>query len=135
MEYFMAYLEDILIAIGLFFMPFVMVIFIAWFRSKTRSKRNQLQADLMAKALEHGQTLSEHLFDEPKRQRNPLNIGVVCIAVGIGIALFLGLLMNSIPSDEVPQVWTIGIIPFLVGVGFLIIHFIEKKKPTDENAK
>jgi len=129
-------IEGVLAVIGIFFVPIVMIILIVWFRNNARNKRYQLQADLAAKLIENGQTLPEKFFDEPKKQRNPLNIGIVCIAVGIGTALFIWLVSGAISGVQlIARASSIGIIPFFIGVAFLIIHFIEKKKMTDENAK
>jgi len=134
MEYLTAILLGSIAIIGVFIAPPAMVILILWLIFSRKNKRNKLRAEVLTKAIEHGQTLPENFFDEPKKQRNPLNIGIILMATGVGISLFLQLLVNSIPGVT-PQVWTVGILPFLVGAAFLIIHFIEKKKPTDENAK
>ena len=130
-------MEGILAIIGIFFVPIVMVILLVWFETNARNKRNQLQADLAKIALEKGQALPEGLFAEPpKKQRKPLNVGIILMAAGVGIALFLWIMKRTtLAGDVMPAVWSVGILPFLIGVGFLIIHFIEKKKATDENAK
>ena len=122
-------------------MPFIFVIIILWLGIEEKRKRNQLQADLYAKALEKGQSIPADLFAEPKKKRKPLNTGIICIAAGIGISLFFWLWSVSFTQlDEiVPVVFrsvaTVGIIPFLIGIAFVIIHFIEKKKDTEEDAK
>jgi hypothetical protein len=93
-------------------------------------KKQPIQADLYAKALEKGQPIPNDLFDS-KRKRNPLNTGIICIAVGIGIALFLWLIAEAEDKLHV----ALGIIPFLIGVAYLIIHFIEKKQKANDNAQ
>ena len=134
-------LESILAIIGIFFLPIIMVVFIVWFRSKDRRKRYQLQAELYAKAIETGQTLPTDLFaemkSESKKKRNPLNTGVICIAVGIGVFLFFWLArgMYLFPDVEMYQVASLGIIPFFIGVAYVIIHFVDKKKNVDEKAQ
>ena len=125
-------LAQALVIIG----PFVMVILIVWFGTNAKNKRYQLQADLAAKALEKGQPIPTDLFVEPVRKRNPLNAGIICIAVGIGIASFFWLFFNQVAGDDGMGVLaSIGIIPFLIGVAYVIIHFIEKGKVENENAK
>ena len=134
--------------IGIFFIPFIMVIFIVWFKSKDRRKRYELQAELYAKVLEKGQTLPTDLFDETKKGQavsaesqkrcNPLNRGIICIAVGIGVSLFAWLSLGFIFSgkisvNEAAPAASLGFIPFFIGVAYVIIHFIEKKN--DENEK
>ena len=122
--------------ISVIIMPFLLVILIVWFGSSEKRKRYQMQAELAAKALEKGQPIPTDLFVEPIRKRNPLNTGIICIAVGIGIASFFWLFFNQVAGDEGMGVLaSIGIIPFLIGVAFVIIHFIEKGKPANEDAK
>ena len=133
----------ILAIIGIFFVPFVMVILIVWFRNDARKKRYQFQADLAAKALEKGQTVSADLFTELESKRNPLNTGIICIAVGIGISLFIWLAQGTVPEAskayqagyQIGRAASFGIIPFLIGVAYVLIHFIEKGKTANENAK
>ena len=121
-------------------LPFVFVIVIEWMKSQERRKRYDLQAELYAKALEKGQPIPMDVFVNPKKKIKPLNIGIICIAIGIGLASFFGLMSISFAelgasvSITFRSVASMGIIPFLVGVAFLIIHFIEKKK-TNEDAK
>ena len=128
-------MEGTVAILGVFFVPAVMIILIVWFNSNAKIKRNQLQADLLAKALEKGQTLPADLFDEPVKRRKPLNTGIICIAVGIGIALFIWLSQGAIPgAHQIGRAASLGIIPFLIGVAYVVIHFIEKKQKAVENA-
>ena len=131
-------MSAILGIIGIFFVPAAAIVLIVWFWSNAKNKRYQVQADLYAKALEKGQPIPADLFVEPKKKRNPLNTGIICIAVGIGVALFIWLLKGAVPGAAQVQIGraaSLGIIPFLIGVAYVIIHFIEKKKATEENAK
>jgi len=129
-------LESIFGIIGVFFVPFATAILIRWFRSKEKHNRYKLLAELAAKALDKGQPIPADLFAEPKKKRNPLNTGIICIAVGIGVALFIWLSKGAIPgSVQIGKAASLGIIPFLIGVGYVIIHFLEKGKTADENAK
>jgi hypothetical protein len=120
-----------------------MIILVVWFKSNERRKRYELQADLYAKALEKGQSVPADLFAELKKKRNPLNTGIICIAVGIGISLFIWLSKGAIPDGsgayqagyQIGRAASLGVIPFLIGVAYLIIHFVEKKKVTSEDAK
>jgi EamA domain-containing membrane protein RarD len=106
-------------------LPFVMVIFVVGFAIYEKIRKQQIQADLYAKALEKGQPIPADLFADDKRKRNPLNTGIICMAAGIGTALFFWLTAGA--GDRL-EVAALGIIPFLIGVAYLIIHFIEKKQ-------
>ena len=128
-------MEEFLALTGIFILPFIMIILIARYKSKERIKRYELQADLYAKALEKGQPLSADLFVELKRKRNPLNTGIICVAVGLGIALFIWMAGGAVPGIQLSEAASVGIIPFLIGVAFLIIHFIEKKNKAANHAE
>ena len=134
-------MEGTLAILGVFFVPAAMIISIVWFRNNARNRRYQLQADLATKALEKGQPISADLFAEIESKRNPLNTGIILMSAGIGISLLFVLMAFSLAKLE-PDAFaglmsaaSIGVVPFCVGVGYLIIHCIEKKKATTENAK
>ena len=134
--------EGILAIIGVFFLPAIVVVSALWFQHK----RLRVRADLYSKALEKGQTIPPDWFSEPlkqpKKKRNPLNTGIICMAVGVGVSLFFGIIhMDSPPvrsldinSQLVSGGMAMGIIPFIIGVAYVIIYFIEKKKNTEEHA-
>ena len=127
---------------GIFGFPAIMIILIVWLKGKERVKLYQLQADLYAKFLEKGQSVpavSANWFAEPekKKKNTSLNAGIICMAAGIGIALtvwlmFILLRLELKGADEVlilfKVIGSIGIIPCMIGIAFLIIHFVEKKK-------
>jgi len=117
-----------------------MIVLIVWFRSNAKIKRYQVQADLYAKALEKGQTVPADFFAEPVKKRNKsyaLYTGIICIAASIGLSLFLWVFFNAIPGapDGLSKLASIGIIPFLIGVAFVIIHFIGKKQAKNEKSE
>ena len=136
-------IEGVIAILGVFFVPAVMVILIVWFRNNAKIKRYQLQAELAAKALEKGLPIQTDLFAEVEKKRNPLNRGIICIAVGIGVALFIWLAQGTVPGTsaayqvgyQIGRAASLGVIPFLIGVAYVIIHFIEKGKAGNENAK
>ena len=120
--------------------PFIFAIIIVWIQSEERRKRNQLQADLYAKALDKGLPVPTDLFTEPKKKRHPhpLSVGTICIFIGAGITLALWLasiIANQTGGDGPSVAFKVfsltGIIPFMIGIAFVIIHFIEKKKRAD----
>jgi len=129
-------MEGAIAIIGVFFVPAVMIILIVWFKSNEKRKRYQLQTELYAKAIEKGQPVPADWFDDSQKRRNPLNTGIICIAVGIGVALFIWLSKGALPNaNQIGRAASLGIIPFLIGVAYVIIHFIEKKTAAGEDAK
>ena len=124
--------------LGIFGFPVIMIILIVWFKSNERIKRYQLQADLYAKALEKGQTVPADLFAEPEKKKNKTSLksGIICMAAGIGISLTAWIMFFVLSNDMLNMgekivfkvIGSIGIIPFMIGVAFLIIHFADNKK-------
>ena len=123
--------------------PAAAFILIELFRNGTKRKLYELQAEMYTKALEHGQSVPPDLFAEPRKlQKNSsksLNAGIVCIFVGIGIFLTCWLIAATAPNEMMAEVFTLfsslGIIPFFIGIAFVIIHFITKTKSVDENTQ
>ena len=124
--------------LGIFGFPVIMIVLIVWLKSNARIKLYQLQADLYAKALEKGQTVPADLFAEPEKKKNKTSLksGIICMAAGIGIALAAWVMFFFLKSEIEDRgvlilfnvIGSIGIIPFMIGVAFLIIHFADNKK-------
>ena len=134
-------IQNALIMITVLILPFAFVIAIEWMKSKERKKRYDLQAELYAKALEKGQPIPTDAFPKHESEKNnKLTAGVINIAAGIGLAVFFSFMSSSFTSMDnttasiMKSVAAVGIIPFLVGIALVFIHFIEKKKNTGDNA-
>lgn len=73
--------------------------------------------------VEKGQPVPEGLFappHSPARQRSDTRRGVVLVMVGLGLMIFFGA-----ASDWDGGAWALGIIPFLIGCGYLLIWKME----------
>ena len=123
--------------LGIFGFPVIMIVLIVWLKSNARIKLYQLQADLYAKSLEKGQTVPADLFAEPKKEKNKTSLksGIICMAAGIGIALTAWVMFFFLKSEIEDRdvliltvIGSIGIIPFMIVIAFLIIHFADNKK-------
>ena len=118
---------SIIVFVIIFVLPvivFVIVlIMVLRIRGANKRKRYEMQTEVYSKALQAGQPLPADLFVTPQKTK-PLNAGIIWISIGIGIALTAVITHTAIAS--------IGIIPFFIGVAFVIIHFIEKKKSVGE---
>jgi hypothetical protein len=75
--------------------------------------------------VEKGQPVPEALLNPPpaQRQRSDLRRGVVLSMIGVGVMAFLGA-----ASDWEGGAWTLGLIPFLIGVGYLLVWKLDTKK-------
>jgi hypothetical protein len=131
---------------GVFFVPFIAIVSIVWFSLSHKRKEKKLQAELISKAIEQGQTIPENLLETKKK--SPLNRGIMWIAVGLGLQLFfiisgVSLTVASkeiaasgvVESDMSSTYGGVGfaMIPLFVGLGYLLIHFFEKKEKQEEN--
>jgi hypothetical protein len=80
--------------------------------------------------VEKGQEVPAALFVTPPviRARSDMRRGVVLIMVGIGIMIFFGAV-----NDWEGGAWAIGVIPFLIGAGYLLVWKLEGHKTTGLN--
>jgi hypothetical protein len=76
-----------------------------------------------------GEPVPPALFAPPPaiRARSDMRRGVVLVMVGFGLMIFFGA-----TSDWEGGSWAIGIIPFLIGVGYLLVWKFEGAKAADK---
>ena len=82
--------------------------------------------------VEKGQPVPEGLFSNPPtpvRLRSDMRRGVVLVMVGLGIMIFFAAV-----NDWEGGAWAMGIIPFLIGCGYLLVWKLEVKKPGTDNS-
>jgi hypothetical protein len=75
--------------------------------------------------VEKGQPVPEALLNPPpaQRQRSDLRRGVILTMIGVGLMAFLGA-----ANDWEGGSWTLGLIPFLIGAGYLLVWKLDTKK-------
>jgi hypothetical protein len=75
--------------------------------------------------VEKGQEVPAALFAPPPivRARSDMRRGVVLTMVGFGLMIFFGAV-----NDWEGGVWALGIIPFLIGLGYLLVWKLEGPK-------
>ena len=102
--------------------PVLIVAVIMYFSfSKTRALHRTVRL-----LVEKGQPVPAALLAPPppaQRQRSDLRRGTVLTMIGIGLMIFLGTV-----NDWEGGAWSIGIIPFLIGAGYLLVWKLEGKK-------
>jgi len=105
--------------------PVVIVAVIMYFGfSKSRMQHRTLR--MLA---EKGQPIPPTLLAPPApavRQRSDMRRGVVLTMVGFGLMIFFGAV-----NDWEGGVWSIGLIPFLIGVGYLMVWKLEGGKKNE----
>ncbi len=109
-------------------LPFLFVIGIISLVAYSKNKDSVRRHNLYLKSIELGQTLPEHFFDEPKKQSSSSNLkkGIILIAVGLALVV-----SHFVIDNEFVMIG--GIIPAFIGVGYLLVHFLEKPQSTINN--
>jgi hypothetical protein len=88
--------------------------------------KNRMMHRTIRMMVEKGQPVPAALLAPPppaQRQRSDMRRGVVLVMVGVGLMLFFAAV-----NDWEGGVWAIGIIPFLIGLGYLLVWKLEGKK-------
>lgn len=105
----------------LFFAP-VMIVAAILFFNFLRQRSLHRTVRMM---VERGQPVPDALFAAPPkiRARSDMRRGVVLTMIGLGLILFFGAV-----SEWSGGVWTLGLIPFLIGAGYLTVWKLEGQK-------
>lgn len=79
--------------------------------------------------VEKGQPVPPTLFAPPPavRARSDVRRGIVLVMVGFGLMIFFGAV-----NEWEGGAWALGIIPFLIGVGYLLVWKLEGPKDADK---
>jgi Domain of unknown function (DUF6249) len=88
--------------------------------------KNRMMHRTIRMMVEKGQPVPPALLAPPPpalRQRSDMRRGVVLVMVGLGLMLFLGAV-----NDWEGGAWAFGIIPFLIGAGYLLVWKLEGRK-------
>lgn len=121
--------DDAWIALPIVFIVFltifgtpVMIVALILYFSFSRSRAMHRTVRMM---VEKGQPVPEALLNPPPvvRQRSDLRRGVTWLLVGLGMMIFFGAC-----SGWDGGAWSLGIIPFLIGAGYLIFWRLDIRK-------
>jgi large-conductance mechanosensitive channel len=109
--------------------PFLFVITLVFINVRRKNAESKRKYDLYMKSLEMGQSIPEHFFDEPKEGGKASNLkrGIILMMVGISFGLYV-----IIEKDTSLPFLMAALIPGFVGIGYLLVHFLEK--PKNENS-
>ena len=97
----------------------IILVFLGNFKNKESKRRY----DLYMKSLEMGQAIPEHFFEEPEKKNVVSNLkkGILWLAIGLAIVV------SCIVVAEKEALF-LGIVPAFVGLGYLLVHFLDKPK-------
>ena len=100
-----------------FFLPIVILILVFYFINRNRKEKYRLAQ----MAIQNGQQIPEELLKESYNvDKNAYNTGITQMCTGIGLAIFLGLIMDQLGVG-------IGALVFFIGLGKFIIARQAKK--------
>ena len=88
--------------------------------------RNRMMHKTIRMMVEKGQEVPAALLAPPPpavQKRSDMRRGVILAMVGLGLMLFFAAV-----NDWEGGVWTLGLIPFLIGAGYLLVWQLEGKK-------
>lgn len=105
----------------IFGLPVAIVGLIMYFSfSKSRAMHKTVRM-----MVEKGQPVPEALLNPPPvvRQRSDLRRGVVLLMIGTGLIVFFGAV-----NDWEGGSWSLGMIPFLIGAGYLLVWRLDVHK-------
>jgi uncharacterized membrane-anchored protein YitT (DUF2179 family) len=92
--------------------PIVVVCVVLWYKSR----RTRLIHETALKLAERGQPVPPELFAVTEEPASDLRRGIVLSLVGLAICILL---------YQVNAPWAAGLIPFFMGVGYLIVWKLE----------
>jgi hypothetical protein len=103
-------------------LPFLFAAVIIISNVRTKNAESKRRYELYTKSLEMGQTVPEHFFDEPSKSASSnLKKGILWLVIGVG------LLISFVAMGQ-RDALIVGIVPAFVGIGYLLVHFLEKQK-------
>ena len=104
-------------------LPFLFAAVIITLNVKAKNEESKRRYDLYTKSIEMGQTIPDHFFDEPKKADNVSNFkrGILWLAVGVAVVI------SFLVMGENKGLF-IGIVPTFVGIGYLLVHYLDKPK-------
>jgi hypothetical protein len=121
---------EVLVPLGFFATIIGVVLVPRYFKNREREKMQ----DTLRAAIEKGQSLPPEVLDAMTRDVRPavsagrdLRIGIVWLAIGLGIAGF-GLAMGEYSDRAVPPFLGIGAIPGMIGLAFILMSFFNRKR-------
>ena len=119
------------IPIAVFLMIGAIVIVPNWLKSK---ERKEMQATLRS-AIDKGQPLPPEVIDAlskenikaPATAARDLRVGVILLAISLGIALF-GYMVSFAEMDAFYPIAGSAAVPGMIGLAFIILSFFNKNK-------
>lgn len=112
-------------------LPFLFVLAMVIINVKHRNEESQRKYDLYMKSLEKGQSIPEHFFEELKKKNDKsdnLKKGIIPLMTGFAFAIYFIIEQGS-------NMWIllVALILIFVGLGHMLVYFLEKPKHNKTN--
>jgi len=108
-------------------LPFLFIPTVVYIITKAKKEASKRRYELYTKSLEMGQTVPDHFFDQPKASTSSdMKKGILWLAVGLAILIYFIVIHKN-------NALIVGIIPTFLGIGYLLVHYLDKPK-TDTTA-
>ena len=91
-----------------------------------RYRKNAMLHRTLAAMIDKGVPIPPELLQPDKPRKSDLRRGLTLIAAGAGLVVFF-------IADKDYDAWGLGLIPLLIGVGYLIAWKLEEKKQNGQN--
>lgn len=98
--------------------PVALIGLLLWYKSR----KTRLIHETALRLVEKGQPVPPELFMGKEEPFSDLRRGVVLVGLGIGLSMFM---------YQVNAPWSVGLIPFFMGVGYLIVWKLDADKNGD----
>lgn len=99
--------------------PIAIIGLILWYKSR----KTRLIHETAIKLAEKGQPVPSELFIGVEEPASDLRRGVVLVALGLGLGVFMA---------QIDKPWSVGLIPLFMGVGYILVW---KLQPGGKNGK
>ncbi len=98
---------------------FVFVIGLVWVYLYMRNRAQAERQQTLRMMVEKGTEIPPGLVATEQKQGSDLRRGVILVATSIGVAAFLWMV------DERREAWSLSLIPFMLGLGYLVAYRLE----------
>ena len=112
--------------------PFLFVIAIILISNRAKQNESKRRYEIYMKSIEMGQPVPAHFFDEPERKNKSSNLkrGIISLMVGLAFGAYVIIDHNT----SLPFLLA-ALIPGLVGIGYILVHKLEKPHTEDTAVK
>lgn len=112
-----------LIPIIMFLSLAAVLIFLFWFRYRSRESMNET----VRMALDKGQELSPEIIDRLSQssggKHRDLRLGIIWLSIAVGLAL-LALGVGNFAAEALQGTLASAALPFAIGLGYLLLYYL-----------